>query len=82
VSDPQALPRPRETLAPSMALVATGLAGTPLAVLTVSLLNRSVFSAHPLGIEESMAVGGVGAAVLGYLFHIAKVLIDRRIFAA
>jgi hypothetical protein len=65
-----------------MALVATGLAGTPLAVLTVTLLNRSVFAAHPLGIEESMAIGGVGAAVLGYLFQAAKVLIDRKIAAS
>ena len=75
------LTRPRETLAPSLALVATGLAGTPLAVLTVSLLNRTVFKAIPLTVEEAMAFGGVGAAVLGYLFHVAKVLIDRKIAA-
>ncbi len=69
------------SLAPSMSLVATGLAGTPLAVLTISLLNRTLFKAQPLSVEEAVAFGGVGAAVLGYLFHIAHVLVDRRVNA-
>jgi hypothetical protein len=67
------------TLAPSGALIASALAGTPLAVLTVSLLNRTLFKASPLGVEESIAFGSIGAAVFGYLFHVAKVLIDRKV---
>jgi len=81
MNQPNPVPVKPASLAPSMALVATGLAGTPLAVLTVSLLNRSVFKAAPLSVEEAMAFGGVGAAVLGYLFHVVKVLIDRRVAA-
>lgn len=75
----EALTRPRETLAPTSGLVVTALAGTPLAVFTVTLLNRTLFKAQPLGVEEAVAFGGVGSAVLGYLFHVAKVLIDRTI---
>lgn len=67
------------TVAPTLPLVATAVAGTPLAVATVSLLNRTVFAEHPLTVEEAMAFGGIGAAVLGYVFHIAQVLVNRAI---
>jgi len=59
--------------------MAAGLAGTPLAVVTISLLNRTLFKATPLGIEEAVAFGSLGSAIFGYLFHIAKVLIDRAV---
>jgi hypothetical protein len=72
-------PPQRDTLAPTASLLAAGFAGTPLAVVTVSVLNRTVFDVHPLSVEEAVAFGGVGAAVFGYLFHIAKTLVDRAI---
>lgn len=74
-------PKP-ESVAPTLALVATGLAGAPLAVMTVSLLNRTVFAAHPLTPEEATAFGTVGAALLGYAFHIAQVLINRKVLGS
>lgn len=77
-----AVPPPYTTaqaLAPSTGLVATGLVGTPLAVVVVSLLNRTVFVEQPLSVEEAMAFGGAGATVLGYLFHVFQVLVDRSI---
>lgn len=67
------------TVAPSLPLVATALAGTPLAVATVSLLNRTVFAAHPLTVEEAVAFGTIGATVLGWVFHIAQVLANRAL---
>jgi hypothetical protein len=72
-------PAQSTTLAPGAGLVSTALVGTPLAVVTVSLLNRTVFKAQPLTVEEAVAFGTAGAAVLGYFFHIAEVLIGRRI---
>lgn len=62
---------------PTLPLVASALAGAPLAVVTVSLLNRTVFAAHPLTTDEAVAFGAVGAAVLGYAFHIIQVLGNR-----
>jgi len=67
------------SLAPSAGLLATVGAGTPLAVFTVSLLNRTLFKGQPLGVEESVAFGSVGAALFGYLFHVAKTLVDRAV---
>jgi len=71
-------PKP-PTVAPGTGLVASALVGTPLAVVTVSLLNRSVFKAQPLTVEEAVAFGGAGAAILGYVFHVIQVLINRRV---
>ena len=76
--DTKPLTRPAPTLAPTPSISAA-FAGTPLAVLTVSLLNRGPFEAHPLSVEEAVAFGAVGVSVFGYLFHIAKTLIDRAI---
>lgn len=67
------------SLAPAGGMLAATLGGMPLAVFTITLLNRTVFKAQPLGVEESVAIGSVGAQVFGYLFHVAKVLIDRAI---
>lgn len=75
---PKPAPKP-ETVAPGMGLVATAIAGAPLAVVTVSLLNRTVFATHPLSAEEASAFGAVGAAIMGYVFHVANVLINRAI---
>lgn len=72
-------PASAETVAPGMGLVATAVAGAPLAVVSVSLLNRTVFLEHPLSAEEASAFGAVGAAVLGYVFHVANVIINRAI---
>jgi len=69
----------KPSLAPQSSLVVSTVAGLPLAALTVSLLNRTLFKTAPLDTNEALAFGGVGAAVLGYLFHVAKVLIDRAI---
>lgn len=78
-SKPVMVMRPAPTLAPTNSILAASLAGTPLAVLTVSLLNRGPFEAHPLSVEEAVAFGAVGASIFGYLFHVAKTLVDRFI---
>lgn len=71
--------QPAPSVRPTLALVATAAAGAPLALVTISLLNRTVFAAQPLTPEEAAAFGTVGAAVLGYAFHVAQVLINRTI---
>lgn len=71
-------PKP-ESARPTLPLVASALAGAPLAVVTVSLLNRTAFAAHPLSTDEAVAFGAVGAALLGYAFHIIQVLGNRYI---
>lgn len=74
-------PKPAQstTLAPGAGIVSSALVGTPLAVVTVSLLNRTVFEAHPLTVEEAVAFGTTGAVLLGYLFHVAEVILNRHI---
>lgn len=79
MSTPDPVPTKPASLAPESSLVVSAVAGLPLAALTVSLLNRTIFKAQPLDTNEAIAFGGTGAAVLGYLFHVAKVLIDRAI---
>jgi len=32
-------------------------------------------------VDEAIAFGGVGAAVVGYIFHVAIVLVERKIDA-
>lgn len=82
VDEPNTPPPKQESAAPGMGLVATALAGAPLAVMTVSLLNRTVFETHPLTPEEATAFGTVGAALLGYAFHVAQVLINRKVLGS
>lgn len=79
MSEPEVIAKPRETLAPSLALTASAIGGMPLAVFSVSLLNRTLFKGQPLGVEEAVAFGSVGAAIFGYAFHVCKTLIDRAI---
>lgn len=78
MNSPDPVPK-SPTLAPSGGMLAATVGGMPLAVFTIALLNRTVFKAQPLGVEEAVAIGAVGAQVFGYLFHVAKVLIDRAI---
>lgn len=78
MSTPEPVAKP-DTIKPTGSMLAATVGGMPLAVFTITLLNRTVFKSQPLGVEESVAIGAVGAQVFGYLFHVAKVLIDRAI---
>lgn len=72
-------PAPAMKLSPSLPLLASAVAGTPLSVATVSLLNRTIFAGAPMTVEEAVAWGSIGSAVLGYLFHVAEVIINRKV---
>jgi hypothetical protein len=63
---------------PQSSAVANAIGAPALAVVTVSVLNRFVFKAVPLTAEEAAGYGAFGAALLGYLIHVVKTLIDRK----
>lgn len=67
---------PQKTSALGQALVAAG-AGTPLAMLSV-MLYQDAFH-RVLSTNEALAVGTCGAAVLGYLWHVFQVGLNRLI---
>jgi hypothetical protein len=65
------------TLTPKIGDVSALMAGTPLAIVGV-LLYEQVFGVK-LETYAATAVGAVFATVVGYLFYVGKVLIDRWI---
>ncbi len=61
------------------AATTTALAGTPLAVLTVWIIdNWMTAGGKPivLNVEQAVAIGSVGAAAFGYLTQVAHALFN------
>lgn len=64
-----------ESMAPSRSDKASLLAGTPLAV--ASVLGYQQLTGTTLDAISATAIGGIGATVFGYLWHVVTVVINR-----
>ncbi len=68
---------PPKSLIPSTSDKAALLAGTPLAIVSVMVYQD--LSGHTLDALQAVAIGAVGATMIGYFWHVITVLIDRAI---
>lgn len=79
MNTPESLPQTpaSKSLIPSTSDKAAVLAGTPLAIVCVLLFES--YTHTRLDTAAAVGVGAVGATVLGYVWHVVTVLIDRAI---
>lgn len=68
---------PKKSLAPQVSDKTSLFAGTPLAV--VGLLIWKSVTGETLEDVYAVAVGGLFSAIVGYVGHVVKVLVDRAI---
>lgn len=72
---------PNKTLAPSLSDKASALAGGPLAAIGAYLWSTLTHTqaSTPEAVALAAGAGGIFATVIGYLWHVTTVLIERRL---